>query len=103
MGGIGPALSPGSSGSEVEDSGPERRMRPWSSLEAGYSETKSLFPHNATSSDGKDRLQTTVRHFSGFQAVTLGREKGKVQRWKELWSGRGEDKIMKGTCFSGRN
>lgn len=54
--GIGPIPSPGPSGSEVEESGPARRPRPWSSLEAGHSETKSLYPHNVTSSVENDRV-----------------------------------------------
>ena len=68
-GGIGPAPSPGSSGSEVEESGPVRRRWPWSSLEAGSSETKSLYPHNATSSDEKDRIQMTLRLLFHFFQV----------------------------------
>lgn len=64
-------------GPEVEESGPVRRKWPPSSLEAGYSENKSLYPHNTTSSDKKDRIQVYTKSpfpfLSGFQAITQHR------------------------------
>lgn len=58
----------------MEERGPVRRKWPWSSLEADYSEeNKSLYPHNASSLDGKDRIQvyskTAFSFLSGFQVV----------------------------------
>jgi len=67
------SVSLGSPGSEVEEHGPVRRKWPWSSLEADYSENKSLYSHNATSLDGNDRIQvyskTVCSFVSGFQAA----------------------------------